>query len=204
MVVAPFPACSCCTIRGGSARRSTTETRSSGESAGAVASALVAEVTRAKRSSGVTATAVGGPTTLPGTSRVAVTRGGSAERSITDSVSGRGVGELAGPAGVMTVWPSFTETATSARAVAAASEANATDHGKAAPRAIVCLPSGFTAGLPGRRGCGQRRSRIPGRAELSGESGPVTGTSAVRDQHSRHEVDGIAAIPTTDLLVIPD
>ena len=175
MVVAPFPTCSCCTIWGGSARRSTTETRSSGDSAGAVVSALVAEVARAKRSSGVTATAVGGPATLHGTSRVAVMRGGSAERSITDSVSGRGFGELAGPAGLIMVCPSFIETAISARAAGAASMAIATDDVKATPRAIVFLPPCFAASIPGRRGGGERRAHPCSAGELSGESGPASG-----------------------------
>ncbi len=53
-------------------------------------STFIAEVTRARPSSGVMATDMGGPTTLAGTGISATARGGLALRSITVMVSGAG------------------------------------------------------------------------------------------------------------------
>ena len=116
-VAAPAPARRCCTAIGGLAVRSTTVTWSSGPMpAGRAGSARVAEVTMAKVSSLLTATAVGGPTTLPGTSMVAVTLGGDWDRSMTDRVSGAASGGATWAPLDRTVWASLDDSATSARA----------------------------------------------------------------------------------------
>ncbi len=76
-IVAPAPALVLWTILGGVAVRSITLTRSSGEMPNFPAgSALVAEVTMAQLSSLAIHAAIGGPTTLPGTSIVALMVGG--------------------------------------------------------------------------------------------------------------------------------
>ena len=76
-VVAPAPAASVWTMRGGVLVRSTTETRSSGAIPNLTAgSALVADVKMAQLESGAIQTAKGGPTTEPGTSKVCTMRGG--------------------------------------------------------------------------------------------------------------------------------
>ena len=123
-VVAPAPAVSVCTTFGGCAVRSITDTRSSGAMPNVPdGSALVAPVTMAKLSSGAIATAIGGPTTLPGASTVATMRG-SPLRSMTLTVSGGA--SLAATwfaAASITVWASLDEIAMSARATPASAVA---------------------------------------------------------------------------------
>ena len=88
---APAPAWSVLITRGGVALRSTTDTLLSGIclvlSAGSI---CIAEVTRARPSSGVMATLRGGPTTLVGTGISATTLGPGALRSMIVMVSGAG------------------------------------------------------------------------------------------------------------------
>src|SRR5216684_334842 len=90
---APLPASRVARTFGGLALRSMTVTRLSGAClVGSLGSTLLDAVTRAKLSSGVTAMLSGGPTTLTGASTSAITRGGEALRSMTETVSGGGLG----------------------------------------------------------------------------------------------------------------
>ena len=97
-----------------------TETRSSGEiPLGPCGSALVADVTIAQLSSGATQTAIGGPTTLPGTSIVSLIFGGYWLTSMMLTVSGIGFGgAIRVPLSSTTVCPSFDDSTISARATA--------------------------------------------------------------------------------------
>src|SRR5205823_2897430 len=73
---------------GGDAFRSMTDTRVSGTVfVGSPGSTLLDDPTRARLSSGVSATLSGGPTTLPGTAISATTRGGDTVRSRSVTVS---------------------------------------------------------------------------------------------------------------------
>ena len=77
---------------GGEVRRSMTDTRLSGTClVGSAGSIFIAEVTRARLSSGVMATLTGGPTTLAGAGISATTRGGEDLRSMMVTVSGAGL-----------------------------------------------------------------------------------------------------------------
>src|SRR6058998_3507410 len=88
---APLPASRVAMIFSGLAVRSMTVTRLSGAClVGSLGSTLLDAVTRAKLSSGVTAMLSGGPTTLTGAWTSAITRGGEAFRSMTDTVSDGG------------------------------------------------------------------------------------------------------------------
>src|SRR5437879_8974855 len=91
MPAALLPASSVAITAGGDAFRSMTETRVSGTVfVGSPGSTLLDDPTRARLSSGVSATLSGGPTTLPGTAISATTRGGDAARSRIVTVSGAG------------------------------------------------------------------------------------------------------------------
>src|SRR5438132_327749 len=91
MPAALLPASSVAITAGGDAFRSMTETRVSGTVfVGSPESTLLDDPTRARLSSGVSATLSGGPTTLPGTAISATTRGGDTVRSRIVTVSGAG------------------------------------------------------------------------------------------------------------------
>src|SRR5262249_58388545 len=86
-----LPASSVAMTAGGDAFRSMTEIRVSGAIfVGSLGSIFDDEPTRARLSSGVSATLNGGPTTLPGAAISASTRGGEALRSRIVTVSGAG------------------------------------------------------------------------------------------------------------------
>src|SRR5213594_2637121 len=90
---APLPASRVAMIFSGLAVRSMTVRRLSGAClVGSLGSTLLDAVTRARLSSGVTAMLSGGPTTLTGASISAITRGGEALRSMTETVSGGALG----------------------------------------------------------------------------------------------------------------
>jgi hypothetical protein len=88
---APAPASRVVITRGGVARRSTTETRLSGMVlVGSAGSTFVDAVISVRPWSGLIATLIGGPTTLPGTGNSATTLGGVTPRSMMVAVSGAG------------------------------------------------------------------------------------------------------------------
>src|SRR5918996_2182847 len=92
---APLPASSVASTFGGFALRSMTLTRLSGVClVGSAGSTLLEAVTRARPSSGVTATLSGGPTTLTGAGTSPTTRGGAVLRSMTATVSGGALGTI--------------------------------------------------------------------------------------------------------------
>src|SRR4030095_5149054 len=93
MPAAPMPASSVAMTFGGVAFRSMTVTRLSGVCfVLSLGSTLFEAVTSARLSSGITAMLSGGPTTLTGAWTSPITLGGDCLRSISDTVSGGGLG----------------------------------------------------------------------------------------------------------------
>src|SRR5438128_11822319 len=117
---APLPASRVAMIFSGLAVRSMTVRRLSGAClVGSLGSTLLDAVTRARLSSGVTATLSGGPTTLTGASTSAITRGGEALRSMTETVSGGALGTTVTTPFRLTTLLSFADTAIGAPAAGA-------------------------------------------------------------------------------------
>src|SRR5262249_50346703 len=122
---APAPASSVAMTWGGLDLRSITESRLSGAClVRSLGSIFMAEVTRARPSSGVMATLRGGPTTLAGTGISARTLGGDAPRSMMVMVSGAGFCTTVATPLTRASLLSFADTAICARAGVAAAIAD--------------------------------------------------------------------------------
>src|SRR5690348_10814093 len=117
MPLGPTPASSVALTAGGLALRSITESRLSGTSFfGSAGSSFMVAATRAKDSSGATATFCGGPVTLEGALNSAIAFGGETPRSMIVTVSSAGVAGTDTVPLLRTTLPSFDDTAICAAA----------------------------------------------------------------------------------------
>src|SRR3954447_22727071 len=164
---APRPACRVAATFGGEALRSMTLSLSSGTVfVASFGSTFVAPVTRAKLSSGATATLKGGPTTLAGACTSPISFGGEADKSMIETVSGGGFWTVFVTPSSSTALPSFAETATSVRADAGASASPAATSTPQAFRSPAMASSVVVrATRSGRGAC--RTSLTPRRRDAS-------------------------------------